>query len=160
MIMISHTLDQKTKLDSRLDPRQKGLSVVQGRPATVLVIESNDFLRRTLRWWLKTKFTGCSVVEASNGEEGIALARTKSPHVIIIDMTMPQEGQEIVTALRAAVSMVKIVALTFLEDEIDYADTTSNGVNVYISHEKIQTTLQPTLARLLATRNVFEGQRN
>ena len=118
--------------------------------ATLLIVANNDFLRRTLGWWLKMKFPEYEVVEAAGEENIIDLLQSYSPRVVILDTTLPKSNPEIISRIRATSPAVKIVGLTFREDEIGYANAASNGVNVYISHEKIQSTLQPALAKLLA----------
>ncbi len=146
--------------ESRPEPGRTTLTKIPvASTTTILVIEKNDFLRRTLRWWLKTKFSYCHVVEATNGEDGLELARRHSPEVAIVDITLPEDGHQTIERLKAITSKVKIVALTFREDEIDYIDVKSDGVTAYISHEKIQLTLYPTLEKLL-TNSDGDDQRN
>lgn len=151
LIIASNQFVAQTDLEHGLESEQPILAESQPMSATILVVEHNDFLRRTLRWWLKTKFPHCYVIEAIDSEEAIHQVQANSPNIVILDITVPEGSQEIIARIKAVASMVKIVALTFREDEIDYITPVLNGVVTYISHEKIQTTLQPALVKLLSS---------
>jgi CheY-like chemotaxis protein len=58
--------------------------------ATVLVAEDNDDYRTVLRLLLTS--LRCTVVEACNGLEAIAIAESSHPDLIIMDWKMPQLG--------------------------------------------------------------------
>ncbi len=126
-------------------------------PTTILLVENNDFLRRTLRWWLTMKFPYCRIIEVANEVEALLVVETYVPHIAIIDMTYPNRSRKIIAQLKTISPELKIIALTFREDEINYADSLSDDVSVYISHEKIQTTLHPALSKLLSVCQETEG---
>jgi signal transduction histidine kinase len=67
---------------------------------TVLVVEDDDEIRRFIAGFLRTD--GFRVLEAANGEEGIARARTGYPDVVVSDVMMPvMSGVQMVKALRS-----------------------------------------------------------
>jgi CheY-like chemotaxis protein len=55
--------------------------------ALVLVIDDDDRLRELYR--LNFEHRGLRVIEASGGDEGLALARRDHPALIVLDLTMP-----------------------------------------------------------------------
>lgn len=123
-------------------------------PLTILIIESNHFLRRTLCWWLKTKFPACQVIDTADQEEAPALAQKNLPRVVIVDNALPgMSNSDLVTSIKTAAPTTHVLVLTFYEDEIDYANESATGVSAYISHENILTNLQPTLATLLSNQS-------
>lgn len=67
----------------------------------VLLVEDDRFLRRACEASLKQR--GFTVVTATDGEEGLRLAReTPAPDVILLDLLMPKvSGIEVLRALRA-----------------------------------------------------------
>ena len=82
----------------------------------VLVIEDEakiaDFLRRGLI------YEGYQVDVAPNGEAGLALARERSPDLVILDLMLPDmDGLEVCRRLRAA-SDVPILILTAKEFDV------------------------------------------
>lgn len=65
----------------------------------VLIIEDNAFTRRLI----KDKFTdeGFTVVIAKDGEEGLSLAKSEHPDVILLDIIMPKmDGVTMLQMLR------------------------------------------------------------
>jgi signal transduction histidine kinase len=66
---------------------------------TVLVVEDDDEIRRFISGFLRTD--GFRVLEATNGEEGLARARSGYPDVVVSDVMMPvMSGVQMVQALR------------------------------------------------------------
>jgi len=55
---------------------------------TVLVVDDDPHIRDVLRFALEKE--GISVFEAENGREGIEKALQVKPHVIIMDVMMPE----------------------------------------------------------------------
>jgi two-component system cell cycle response regulator DivK len=58
--------------------------------STVLLIDDSKFLRRANE--LSLGKAGHQIVTASDGEEGLRLAREKKPDVIVLDMMLPKLG--------------------------------------------------------------------
>ena len=71
----------------------------QGAGATVLVIDDDPNTRQLLHRMLAKE--GYQVLEASDGEAGLEVARTELPDVITLDVLMPgMDGCEATAALR------------------------------------------------------------
>ncbi|MGA2360345.1 MAG: response regulator [Terriglobales bacterium] len=62
--------------------------------ATILVVEDSRFIRTTIKQVLVE--AGFGVVDVSDGEEALRLARNGRPHLIILDMLLPKMGGELV----------------------------------------------------------------
>jgi two-component system chemotaxis response regulator CheY len=72
----------------------------QATQRTCLVVDDSRMIRKVARRIVES--VGYSVVEAENGEEGLARCRAAMPHLVITDWNMPvMSGIEFVTALRA-----------------------------------------------------------
>ncbi len=59
------------------------------RIVTVLLVEDNDDLRELMRYFLEESYPDWQVLEAHNGVEGIEIARSALPDVIVVDFNMP-----------------------------------------------------------------------
>ena len=59
----------------------------QAKTPTVLLVEDTEDNRFMMRRLLE--MTGYRVIEAMNGEEAVKLARTESPHLILMDLSLP-----------------------------------------------------------------------
>jgi CheY-like chemotaxis protein len=55
---------------------------------TILVVDDFDDTRLMMRLWLQRR--GYRVVEASDGLEALEVARRESPHLVIMDIEMPE----------------------------------------------------------------------
>lgn len=80
---------------------------------TILVVEDNEMNRDMLSRRLQRK--GFTVSIAVNGAEGVAMAHTDTPDVILMDMSLPVlDGWEATRQLKAApaTAAIPIIALT------------------------------------------------
>lgn len=59
------------------------------RILTVLLVEDNNDLRELMRYFIETSYPGWQVLEAHNGLDGIEIARSALPDVIVVDYNMP-----------------------------------------------------------------------
>ena len=79
--------------------------------ARILVIDDEDYIRLSLFQMLGDD--GHTVIEASDGEKGIAAFRESPSDVVITDLLMPnKEGFDTIRELRQIDSDVKIIAIS------------------------------------------------
>lgn len=91
--------------------------------AKILVVEDNLDMREVLHLYLKTE--GFEVVTASDGREGLYMARAEKPDLILTDLHMPElDGISMVKELRAEPELKDtpiIVITAFGSEERDEA---------------------------------------
>lgn len=79
----------------------------------MLVVEDDDDVRALLRIVLGDHAALELVGEAASGADGIALASTASPDVVVVDLGLPDlAGHEVLTRLRAASPGSRVVVYT------------------------------------------------
>jgi two-component system, chemotaxis family, chemotaxis protein CheY len=79
--------------------------------ALILVIDDVSTMRELVRRMLQG--TEHSVIEADDGENGLALFREQRPDVVITDLFMPRkEGIETIREIRRSSSVTKIIAMS------------------------------------------------
>ena len=81
----------------------------------ILIVDDNDLNRKLARDVLQA--AGLETLEATGGEEAIALAREQLPDLVLMDIRLPDlDGSEAVRRLRAdaATAHIPVVALTAL----------------------------------------------
>ncbi len=79
--------------------------------ARILVIDDEEFARSTVRKYLES--AGHSVIEARDGDEGLALQNEDPCAVVITDIIMPEkEGLETIMALRRSDPDLPIIAIS------------------------------------------------
>ena len=81
--------------------------------ATILVVEDNRLNMKLVRDVLE--FAGYEVVEAGTGEEGVELALTRRPDLVLMDLQLPGiDGTEALRRIQqgAGDAMMPVVAVT------------------------------------------------
>lgn len=100
---------------------------------TVLTIEDQPDIRRLIRMTLE--FKGLTVLEAGDGEQGIAMARQHQPDVILLDVMMPgMDGLAVNRALAAddRLRHIPVVILSALGRSSDVQAGLETGVHAYL----------------------------
>ena len=109
----------------------------------VLVIDDNAVIKRLATMLLTKK--GHSVETASNGPEGIASAKSFMPHVILLDVMMPEiDGYEVCRWLKADdhTKDIPIIMVTSRAEIVDKVKGLELGAADYVQkpfdHEELQ----------------------
>ncbi len=98
---------------------------------TVLLIEDEPQMRRFLRGSLAP--TGYELVEAATGREGLAIAKTRPPDVILLDLGLPDmDGLEVTKQLREW-TKTPIIVLSAREQEKDKVAALDAGADDYLT---------------------------
>ena len=84
----------------------------------ILVVEDDEDFLSILK--LKFASEGLSIITAINGDEGISMAESEKPDLIISDVLMPKmDGIEMIKKIRVFDKNVIVIFLTNIKDE-DY----------------------------------------
>lgn len=98
---------------------------------TILVVEDEVKIARLLRDYMEN--AGLRVLVAHRGDEGLALARTERPDLIVLDLMLPGiDGLELCRALRRD-SQVPIIMLTARAEEADKLIGLELGADDYVT---------------------------
>src|SRR6476659_7633615 len=98
---------------------------------TILVIEDAAAIAETLRYHLERE--GHRVITSGDGADGLALARSEQPDLIILDVMLPRlDGFSICRILREE-SQVAIIILSARQDEVDRIAGLELGADDYLT---------------------------
>jgi two-component system KDP operon response regulator KdpE len=98
---------------------------------TILIIDDEVQIRRLLEITLSAN--GYKITEASTGKEGINLAASLQPSLIILDLGLPDmDGLEIIKKLREWYQK-PIIILSVRNSEDDIVHALDNGANDYLT---------------------------
>ena len=102
-------------------------------PLRVVIADDHLLFRQGLRSLL-TSMAGIDVVgEAADGNEAVAIARATSPHVVLMDLHMPNTGGiEGTAALAAELPDVAVLVLTMMEDDSSLFAALRAGARGYV----------------------------
>jgi len=85
---------------------------------TILAVDDSSSLRQMVAFTLKGK--GYTVIEAADGEEGLAKARTQGVDLVLTDQNMPKmDGLTLVKNLRAMASYARTPILMLTTESGD-----------------------------------------
>ena len=101
---------------------------------TILYVEDNEMNRKIVRDLLKR--TTYTLIEAFDGEEGVAKALEAKPDLILMDIQLPKiSGMEAMRQIRADTSMVEtpIVAITSFALSGDEQKAKTAGATAYLA---------------------------
>lgn len=141
--LIQETLDiDKSKVANDLIHKSK----------LVLLVEDNKELREAVKRELDEYYT---IVEASNGKEGLLIALSKTPDLIITDIMMPEmDGKELCELLKTNFKTrhIPIIMLTALEGIDDKIQGLKIGADAYVEKPFNVEILKATINNLIKSR--------
>jgi two-component system, OmpR family, response regulator len=98
----------------------------------VLVIEDDGDLRRLLRRGLEEE--GFDVIQASRGQEAVALAEANPPELLVIDIGLPDaDGRDVCQAIRSHGVEAPVLFLTARDQMVDRLAGFSAGGDDYLT---------------------------
>src|SRR4051794_17820281 len=99
---------------------------------SILLIEDDGRIREIVERGLRAR--GFRVASAADGVSGVALARTGSFDLVLLDLVLPDaHGLVVLRALRALEARMPVVALTALDDMDAKVQGLDAGVDDYVT---------------------------
>lgn len=97
----------------------------------ILIIDDEVQIRRLLEITLSAN--GFKIIEASTGKEGVTLAASQQPNLIILDLGLPDiDGLDVINKLREWY-LKPIIILSVRNSEEDIVKALDNGANDYLT---------------------------
>jgi twitching motility two-component system response regulator PilH len=118
--------------------------------ATILIVEDSQTERQVLRKMLEQG--GHLVLAATDGVEGIAIARQNNPDLILMDVVMPgQNGFQTTRQLRKdpMTQHIPIIMVTTKDQETDRVWAKRQGASEYLVKPVSQNDLLSSIQKLL-----------
>ena len=118
----------------------------------ILVVDDEPRIAEICRDYLER--AGFKVITASNGADALALARTKQPDLVVLDLGLPKmDGLDVTRALRRH-SNVPIIMLTARVEESDKLVGLELGADDYLTNRSAEGARRPRSCRVPAQRSV------
>ncbi len=120
----------------------------------ILVVEDDRFLRKAAEAALRRQ--GFTVLVAADGEEGLRVARSELPDLVLLDLIMPGlQGFEVLKLLKAdaATSAIPVIILSNLGQDSDVKEAMDAGAVDYLV--KANLALDTLVARV---KTLFEAR--
>lgn len=105
---------------------------VSPQPITALIVDDERYFRRFVGELLRSQGVA-TTVEATDGNEALALFPTVKPSLVILDINMPRtDGLEVLRGIRAQAPDVPVVMLTSVADEAVVERCVDEGATYFI----------------------------
>ncbi len=139
----------------------------------VLVADDHHLVREGIVALLERADDMLVVAQAADGEEAVALARTESPDVVVMDVTMPRlNGIQAIERLREEGITVPVVMLTIHHDDAIVQRALAAGANGFVPKQAVTdelllairaashgaTFLSPSVSRAVRSNSVEPGR--
>jgi two-component system, cell cycle response regulator DivK len=118
----------------------------------ILIVEDNDKNLKLVRDILRVK--GYETIEATTGEDGLVLAASRKPDLVLMDIQLPgMSGIEALTALRAdaATAHIPVIAVTASVMQQDRKLIMEAGFDAYLGKPLDLKEFLATVKRVLET---------
>jgi len=99
----------------------------------ILFVEDEPSLQKTVGDILKQE--GFTILQATDGEDGIRLAKLEKPDLILLDLILPKkDGFDVIKALKEdpGTHDIKIIVLTNLQSSGDIEKAIELGATTYL----------------------------
>lgn len=101
------------------------------KPASILIIDDEAQMRKLLEITLQSN--GYSVSQAASAREGLIIAASHPPDMILLDLGLPDEnGHTVLQQLRAWYTS-PVIILSVISNEEDIVQALDNGANDYLT---------------------------
>ncbi len=117
----------------------------------ILVIEDAQEIVDTISLCFELRWPGVQIISTPEGRQGLTLAETQSPDIIILDLGLPDmDGFDVLKDIRSYSNM-PIIIVTVRGDEIDRVRGLELGADDYVtkpfSHIELLARIQAVLRR-------------
>jgi DNA-binding response OmpR family regulator len=118
----------------------------------ILIVEDDPKSLKLARDLLQV--SGYETIEATDGEQGVELAKTKNPDLILMDLMMPKmDGYNACSKIKAdqATKVIPVIMLTAVGHELNKKFAMEMGADGYITKPFTREELLDAISRFLPT---------
>ncbi len=114
----------------------------------ILIADDQQRTRRSLRALLSTSLPGTEIWEAANGAEALTLAENIHPHLVLMDIRMPEvDGLHATRGIKSRWPEIKVLVLSLYEGRREEARAA--GADLFVSKGEPPERLLSALSSLL-----------
>lgn len=125
-------------------------------PIRILIVDDHAMVRQGLSLALQLQPDFEIVGEAKNGSEGILLAESRQPDVILLDLSMPDfDGIEVTRKIRRVSPQSRVLILSGIHADARVFATVEAGVDGYIVKDATTSELAAAIRHVASGDNYF-----
>ena len=116
----------------------------------ILIIEDHKEYREAVRHFLELHNIQAQIKEASSGEEGVLLARSEKPQIVIMDFMLGGiDGLETAKQIKKHLPKCNIIMLTIYDPKEIFQRNGHGAINSFISKGDLYNQLVPAIRKIL-----------
>jgi DNA-binding NarL/FixJ family response regulator len=125
-------------------------------PVRVMIVDDHPVVRRGLRAFLETQPGMAVVGEAGDGQETLRVVATSEPHVILLDLHLPDgSGSELIPQIRQWNPAIKVLVLTGFAGRHEVVPAIQAGADGYLLKDTDPDQLADAIRELAEGRTVY-----
>jgi len=118
---------------------------------TILIVDDHMNVRRLIREWLEGEFPECTFIEASTAREAINYCHDLSPHLVVMDINLPDtSGIDATSHIKTIRPFTDVVMLTVHENGVYREAAEKAGASAYVTKRELRENLVPVLNDLIS----------
>jgi DNA-binding NarL/FixJ family response regulator len=114
---------------------------------TVLIVEDQALLRRTMRELLQDAFPDCNFLEAADGASALENCNAYRPILVLMDKCLPDaDGINLTARLLSLYPGIQVIVVSYRSGEIYVQRALAAGARAYLVKNNLTTDLIPAVA--------------
>ncbi len=119
---------------------------------TILLIDDEAHIRKFVGLVIKQQLGNPTLLEASNGQEGVEIYQRESPDLVLLDISMPvMDGLQTLRRLKEVDPECLVVMLTSMANRQTVEDAQTHGAVNYIRKDTPKEEIARSIAQTVAT---------
>lgn len=114
---------------------------------TVLIVEDQALMRRTLGDFLQDAFPDCRILTAADGACALQVCNASRPLLVLMDTCLPDaDGIELTGRLRQMYPAIQVIVMSYKSGEIYVRHALAAGARAYLLKDNLASELIPAVA--------------
>jgi DNA-binding NarL/FixJ family response regulator len=100
----------------------------------ILIIEDHEYLRSIIGKWIMDLFPESAVHQSGSGEDGVALAQSLNPKIVLMDIGLPgMNGIAATKLIKRSHPHTNVIVLTIFNDPFYETEAKKAGAVAFVS---------------------------
>lgn len=120
----------------------------------MLIVEDQELMRRLLREYLQSAYVNAAILQAADGESGMELCRSQRPHLVLMDVGLPDaNGIDLIARIREMLPQTVVIVISQHAADVYLERAREAGAFAYVTKDKVYRELLPAVSRALGDRD-------
>lgn len=119
---------------------------------TVLIVEDQALMRRTLGDFLQDAFPNCHFLAMADGASALQACKASRPLLVLMDKCLPDaDGIELTSRLKQMYPAIQVIVMSYKSGEIYVRHALAAGARAYLLKDNLASELIPAVAAAMGT---------